>query len=139
MLTDRHTRLLNRLAEEAILVKPVAQARIASFVVYQNEIISLGTNRFKSDPFQAKFAKNQDSIYLHAEIDALKGAMKVLTLRELERSYLYVCRVKYTDHFKTTFKFGNVSPCQGCQKAIRKYSIRQVIFTTDRNDYALLF
>ncbi|NDB61641.1 hypothetical protein EB001_24855, partial [bacterium] len=48
--------------------------RFAAAVVYRNKIVSVGYNRRKSHPFQAKFAKNPEAIFLHAEVHAIKNA-----------------------------------------------------------------
>ena len=51
------------------------RARLAACVVYKRDIVSFGINQLKSHPFQAKFSKNEDSIFLHAETDAIKNAL----------------------------------------------------------------
>ena len=54
--------------------------KFAAAVVHRNRIVSVGFNRMKSHPFQAKYAKNSEAIYLHAEIHSIKNA-----LREIDR------------------------------------------------------
>ena len=135
---DRHTGYLDYLSRIAATHEPVAKARVAAAMTYKRDIVSVGVNRLKSDPFQARFGKNEESIYLHAEIAAIKNAIKFLSGEELARAVLYICRLKYTDESRRAFQFGLVKPCRGCQKAIRHFGIRHVIFTTDQGSYQSL-
>ena len=133
---DRHSKYLNLLAKVAATVPPVAQARFAAAIVYQNNIVSFGINSRKSCPFQKRFGKNEDSIYLHSETSAIKNALRLITLDDLTKSTLYICRVKYVDESKKRFIFGLSKPCFGCSKAITEFGIKRVIYTTEGFDYA---
>lgn len=128
---DTHSRILNMLAGMATTTMPVARSRHMAALVYKGDIISLGVNRRKSHTFQAKFGKNKESIYLHSETHAILQALRILSLRELSKSTLYVCRVKYADPSKTRFIFGFSKPCQGCHRAIAEFDIRKVIYSTN--------
>jgi len=132
---SRHSKYINILSKVAIAVEPVAQARLASAIVYKNEIISIGINQRKSHPFQAKFSKNEDSIYLHSETDAIKNALKQISIDELSDSVLYVCRVKIINK---KFVFGIAKPCCGCMRAISNFGIKKVYYTLDNKGYAML-
>ena len=68
----RHSRYVNVLSRMAAdIVSPVGgNARLAACVVYKNDIVSFGLNEKKSHPFQAKYGKNSDAVYLHAETSA---------------------------------------------------------------------
>jgi deoxycytidylate deaminase len=132
---SRHSKYMNFLSKIAIAVEPVAQARLASAIVYKNEIISIGINQRKSHPFQAKFSKNEDSIYLHSETDAIKNALKQISIDELSDSVLYVCRVKIINK---KFVFGIAKPCCGCMRAISNFGIKKVYYTLDNKGYAML-
>jgi deoxycytidylate deaminase len=103
--TSRHDKYMNMLSKIAIAVEPVAHARIAACVVYKNEIISFGINQKKSHPFQAIYGTNKESIFLHAETDAIKNALKIISVSELTKASLYICRVKYEACNKNKFIF----------------------------------
>lgn len=132
---SRHSRYINILSKIAIAVEPVAQARIAAAIVYKNEIVSIGVNQRKTHPFQAKYSKNEDSIFLHAETDAIKNALKHISLDELSSSVLYICRVKIENG---KFVFGLSKPCCGCMRAISNFGINKVYYSLEEKGYTVL-
>jgi deoxycytidylate deaminase len=131
----RHSRYINTLSQIAINVEPVAQARIAAGIVYRNNLISIGVNRSKTHPFQKRYCKNKDAIYLHAETDAIKNSINKIDLEKFSNSILYICRVKI---YKKKFVFGLAKPCDGCMKAISTFNIKKVYYTLDNGGYDLL-
>lgn len=81
----------------------------------------VGFNQRKTHPLQAKFGRTEHHIHLHAEIDALRWALKAG--EKVEGSSLYVARV---------YKNGNVGlakPCEGCQDALMHFGIKNVEWT----------
>mgnify|MGYP006273456737 CR=1 FL=1 len=136
----RHSRYMNILSKIASDIEdPVGgNARLAACIVYRNDIISFGINRMKSHPFQAKYGKNPNSVFLHAETCAIKNALKYITEEELSKSTLYICRVKYHDAGKRDMVFGLSRPCPGCFRCINTFNIRKVVYTLDNEGYDLL-
>lgn len=124
----RHDHYMNVLAKLAPNLEKVAGAKIASCLVYKNNVLSFGFNQKKSHPFQAKFGKNDDCIFLHAEVDAIKNALKCNSLDELKKSTLYIYRAK-----KINGKLGSglAKPCDGCMRAIANFNIRNVVYSTE--------
>lgn len=116
-------KILVRVAED---LSPVKSARIAAAIVYRGEIISIGYNSLKSDPFQARYSKNEHAIYLHAEISAIKKALKVLPADKLKKCELHIVRRKLQNG---VFVEGTAKPCVGCQRAIETYGINKVYYT----------
>jgi len=123
-IIKRHVNLLKTIAED---VEPVSNARLAAMVVYKNKMISIGINQKKSHPFAAKYSKNPDAIYLHAEASAILAAKKRLSETEMKKATLIICRVKYDK--KKNVSFGIAKPCSGCQKCIEDHGIKNVIYT----------
>lgn len=111
---------LTRLAENNEGTK--GKWKLASGVVHKGNLVATGVNSYKSSPFAARFSKNPEAIFLHAETDAIKSALKVLTLKELSRSSLYVVRVKKDG------SYGNSCPCIGCTRAISEFSLRETVY-----------
>ena len=107
--------------------------RFAAAIVRGNRIVSVGFNHKKSHPLQARFCKNEHAIFLHAEIAAIKNALKELSVEELSRTDLYITRVKKPKSFSKKFVWGLAKPCCGCQRAIEEFGIRGVVYTTDEN------
>jgi deoxycytidylate deaminase len=126
--TKKIQRVLNVLSNVAYDVERVANARLAACLLYKNEFVSIGTNKFKSHPFQAKYSKNKEAIYLHAETDAIKNALRVLNTDQLSKCTLFVCRVKQDG------SFGLAKPCEGCTRAIATFNIRKAFYTTGERD-----
>ena len=89
----KHHKYISILSKMAIAVEPVRQARIAACLVHRNEIVSFGINQMKTHPFQAQFGKNKDSIFLHAETDCIKNALREIDVDELSRCTLYIWRI----------------------------------------------
>lgn len=137
---SRHARYLNLLSKIAAdIATPIkGNNRMSACVVYQNEVVSFGINERKSHPFQARYLKNDHAIFLHAEISAIKNALKHITVKELERSSLYICRVKYTDMKKRELTFGLSKPCCGCERCIHTFGIQNVIYSLDNGGYSVL-
>jgi len=122
----------------AIDVNSCNRARLAACLVYKNDIIAVGVNQMKSHPFQQKFSKNVESIYLHAETDCLKNALRLATPQEIAKSTLYVCRVKHHDTEDRKLVWGISRPCMGCIRAIVAYDIKKVVYSCDNNGYEYL-
>jgi hypothetical protein len=114
------------------------RARLAACLVYKNNIISYGINQMKSHPFQARFSRNSESIYLHAETDCIKNALRIIDINEISKSTLYICRIKYCDTSKKQLIWGLSKPCNGCAKAIATFNIKNVVYTCDNGFYKYL-
>ena len=85
-------------------------------------------------------SESDDAIYLHAETDAIKNALKRIPESELEKASLYVCRVKYDSNGRgKKITWGLAKPCIGCQRAIATFGIRDVIYSNEGiGSYSLL-
>lgn len=130
---QRHRKILDLLETVAIDVESVTRSRHAAAIVYKNTILSIGTNRNVTHPFQKRFATHEDAIWIHAEIDAINKAIKRHGTDLVKRSSLYVLRVK---HEGNCIVRANSRPCSGCQQAIATFEIRNVFYTMDNGfDY----
>lgn len=105
--------------------------KLAACLVIRNEVISVGFNSEKSHPMQKRFSKNSESIFKHAEVDAIVGALRHIDSDLLKRSTLYVFRVKKKNKGDMTWVDGMAEPCSGCKKAIEHFGIRKVVYSTD--------
>lgn len=140
VLGDKHNKYFNILSKIALDIStPVAgNARLAACIVYRGDIVSFGINEMKSHPFQARYSKNKDSVYLHAETSAIKNALKYISTIELEKASLYICRIKFTDPSKKALTFGLSKPCSGCFRCINTFNIKKVFYTLDDFGYSVL-
>lgn len=126
-----HDKMMTQLSNIAQDVNGIGSARLAAAIVHKRDIVSIGINKRKSHPFQKKYGKNQDAIFLHAEILAIHNALKRISPEELSKSSLYVCRMRYTDQTKRGMEYGLACPCDGCKKAIAAFEIKNVFYTQD--------
>jgi len=133
----KYINLLSKIASD--IINPVGgNARLAACIVYKNDIVSFGVNQMKSHPFQARYGKNTDSVFLHAETSAIKNALRHISVDELEKSALYICRVKHNNQSKQRLIFGMSKPCPGCFRCINTFNIQKVIYTLDNGAYGVL-
>jgi len=134
---NKENKILNHLRMVAEDVVPVGKAKVASAIVVRGKIKSVGVNQWRTDPLQRKFQTNEAAIHPHAEISAIKNFLKRHSLKDLEKATIYVVRRKMTGPDGHMVD-GNAAPCLGCQKAIKRFKIKEVIYTTDKEeeDYA---
>jgi len=130
-MDEKHLKYINLLSKIALTIEPVRKVRMAACLVHRNEILSFGICQMKSHPFQAQYSKNSDSIFLHAETDCIKNALKTSSLHNISKSTLYICRMKYSSSDKSKMIFGLSKPCLGCQSAISTFDIRSIVYTMD--------
>ena len=105
--------------------------KLAACLVIRNEIISVGFNSDKSHPLQKRFAKNNDAIFKHAEVDCIIKALKIVDEDDLKNATLYVYRVKKQNKGDTGWVSGLAEPCPGCQKAIEHFGIKRTVFSLE--------
>lgn len=118
------------LADKAIRSKKANRAKIAAMLVVKGKMHFFGYNQEKTDPFQVLYQKHEEAFNIHAEIHALKKALKKVDAKDLSRSTLYVCRVRNLDpKNRFTWQWGLAKPCQGCQKAINEFGIKKVVYS----------
>jgi deoxycytidylate deaminase len=133
-MQNRHDRYIDYLFKLAQDIEAIKSSRVTSCVVYKNEIVGFGFCQMKTHPMQAQFTRHHNAIYLHAEIDAIKNALKRISVDDISRATLYIARAKKEQGI---WQFGLSRPCDGCMKAISSFDINNVIYTTDE-DYMLL-
>ena len=107
----------------------------AAAIVYRNKIVSIGFNHNKSHPFQAKYAKNEMAIFLHAEVHAIKNALREIDVDELSKCDIYITRVKRKKAGDKHFIWGLSKPCPGCERAIAEFGLKRTIYTCDEGGY----
>lgn len=122
-----HIEYMKSIAED---MTPVSSARICAVVLdRKGNVLSVGVNQAKSHPMQAQYGKNEHAIYLHAEIDAIKNALKKIGRNSLRQCTMLICRRKFNENGE--FIYGLAKPCDGCVKAIQDFGIKEVIYTLD--------
>ena len=135
MIKRRDYRVIETLEKIAADVLPIKSARIASAVVIDGNIISIGTNQNRTDPFQKRFARNDKcGALLHSEVDSIKKALKRVSFNDLSRATVYVCRTKYSAPREDGGKmqWGLAKPCAGCERLLLQWAeVARIVYTTD--------
>lgn len=129
-MTQRIVDMLTRLAIE----NPGVQGRfkMAAGIVYRKHLIATGVNSYKTHPLMNEWGKNEDSIFLHAEIDAIKNALRLIDTQQLSKCDMYIVRVKRKSPSNRAFVHGLAKPCSGCKRAIANFNLRNVFWTEDQ-------
>jgi tRNA(Arg) A34 adenosine deaminase TadA len=104
--------------------------KLASAIVMNGDIVATGVNSYKTHPMMAKYSSDGASVFLHAEIDAIKNALNKISTKEMEKCDLYVIRVKRPDPIQKIWINGMAKPCMGCMRAIVSFNLRNVYYTT---------
>jgi len=129
--------ILHTLAKVAA-ANPHPAEKFAAAVVFRNRIVSIGLNSMKSHPMAAKYGKNPHAIFLHAEVAAIKNAMREMEVDELSKCEIYITRVKKEKPFTNKFVWGLAKPCIGCERAIAEFGLKRVIYTCDDGDIGVM-
>jgi tRNA(Arg) A34 adenosine deaminase TadA len=109
--------------------------KLAAALAHKKTIISIGTNELRTHPLQGKFRKNNDAVFLHAEIAAIANALNHMNKDDLRDSTLYVHRVKRKSSLnQKDWIDGLALPCEGCTSAIMSFGIKRVVYSTDEQD-----
>jgi len=132
-----NTDILHTLAKVAA-ANPNPQEKFAAAVVYRNKIVSVGMNSMKSHPMAAKYGKNEHAIFLHAEVAAIKNALRELDVDDFSKCDIYITRVKKEKPFTKKFVWGLAKPCPGCERAIAEFGFRRTIYTCDDGNYEVI-
>ncbi len=133
-LTKRDYSYIELAIKHAISNEKVAGARASAILVLKNRVIAFGRNQYKTHPLQAVYGKNSDAIYLHAEIDVIRNALREINQDELKRASLYIARVKKSASGAEGMDiWGLAHPCRGCLRAIENFNIGKVCYTTNEN------
>ncbi len=127
----KHERIWKLLEKVAIATEPVSRQRLAACLVYKNEIIAVGYNKNKTHPIAKRFQKHEEAIYLHAEVDCIKNALRVYDEEIISKAIMYVLRVKRPEDNHRAFMRGLAKPCCGCEHAINQFNVKRVLYTTD--------
>jgi tRNA(Arg) A34 adenosine deaminase TadA len=107
---------------------------MAAMVTRKRTVLGVGLPESKTHPLAEKFSKNPKAIYLHAEINAIVNALRIVNVEELYDCEMYVARVKYDKGgISSTLIPGLAAPCEGCMRALLQFKIRKVHFTCDSN------
>lgn len=135
-MTNKSTRFFGLLTKVAVATPKIAGTRVAAAIVYKNRIVSVGVNSYKTSPLQAKFATNRGlSICLHAEISAIRNALRLMHVDDISRTAMYICRIKCSND-RVRLQYGLAKPCPGCTRALAEFGIKKIFYSTEEMSYS---
>jgi len=130
-MASRITQMLTRLAIESGGYGQ--RVPMAAGVVYKRHLIATGTNQPKTHPLMMSEGYREDQLFRHAEVDAIRNALRLITAEQLKQCELYVVRVKRPYTASKTWVHGLAKPCVGCANVIQNYGITKVYWTKDES------
>lgn len=114
-------------------IKPTGRNSISRFaaILSNGKQTFIGFNQYKTHPLQAKFGINDESIYLHAELNAI---IKAINWRARQKGVSYgkkeICDLSdYQMVIARVLRNGNpgcAKPCSGCFEAIKHFNISKI-------------
>lgn len=120
------TPLLLNEAYKLAHTSPYGRFRLGAILAQRKSIISYGVNQKKSHPLQHKYTiRPHLQCWLHAEIHAISNAKA----GDIINSDCYVARVLMDG------TWGNSRPCAGCERALKDYGVKRVIYYQDGGFY----
>lgn len=103
------------LAEKLAFFSQYPKYRLGAVITSKNhDLLSMGVNRHKTHPIQAKFKKER--IFLHAEMDALTSCRG-------EPFHIYVVRVMADG------TLGLAKPCEDCMSVLKRNKIKRIYWS----------
>ena len=117
---------------EQIAINNVAlnnRFKMAAAIAIRGTVIATGINQYKTHPLMEKYSKTKEHVFIHAEIDAIKNALKTVSTDILAKCDLYVLRIKRPDNESENWVHGLAKPCSGCCKAIGAFNLKNVFYT----------
>lgn len=127
-----HLHYINKAIEVAKTSKGFnSKNPMGAIIVVGKQIIAKGVNSEKTHPLACTFSRHPEAIYLHAEIDAIIKASRILSKQDWKKSSIYIARVTKEGYY------GQAKPCDGCAAAIAHFGITKVGYTltSDQLDY----
>ncbi|MCS7316702.1 MAG: hypothetical protein NZZ41_00060 [Candidatus Dojkabacteria bacterium] len=115
--------------------------KFAAMIVHRHKVISVGTNLEKTHPFAARFGRNQDSTFWHAETHAIYNAYKNgIDDSIFSKSTMYVVRLKLKNNKGQKHQILGLSkPCKGCMNCINFFGIKKIVYSIDQDKYGYGF
>lgn len=99
-----------------------AHAKVCAVLVRKRKIVAFGFNHAQTHPLAVLFGKNKDAIYLHAEVDCIRQAIRYVGT-DLSDCSMYVARVRENGDIACA------APCSGCKRALEHFSVGSVEYT----------
>ena len=124
-MTKREERFFE-VAKQVSFTSAYDRIKIGAIIVYKKQIVSVGTNDYKSHPLQKQLNRYRDcditklKHYIHAEISAILRSNE----ESLNGAYIFVYR-EDLNHMLASCR-----PCAACMAEIKHAGIKRIYYTT---------
>jgi len=132
-MNSKITKVLTRLAIETGGYVDNRRVPMAAGIIYRKNLIATGVNQQKTHPMMMGQGYRHDQLYMHAEVDAIRNALRLIDKQQLKECDLYVVRVKRPYIKSKKWIHGLAKPCAGCQCVIDDFGIKNVFWTEDKD------
>lgn len=131
MLENANPRVIEMLTRLAI-ENPGTRTRykMAAGIVFRRHLVATGVNSYKTHPLMASPGYHSEQIYMHAEVDAIRNALRIISQDQLAKSSIYIVRVKQRRE-GGDYVLGLAKPCEGCTRMIASFGIESVWWSQD--------
>lgn len=120
-LSTTDDKISNTLLRDAFHHTPVSNARVVAGLARRGKLVCRGRNLRKSHPLQARFGRNPDAIFFHAEINCIVEAER----QDIEIAGLQMYVVRSLSDGSP----GLSMPCEGCMDALRYFNVSEVVYS----------
>lgn len=132
-MNSRIKQTLTQIAIESGGYVDCRRVPMAAGVVYKKNLITTGVNQMKTHPMMMGEGYREDQLYMHAEVDAIRNALRVIDREQLKQCDMYIVRVKRPYIKSKTWVHGLAKPCPGCQQVIDNFGLKNVYWTDDED------
>jgi len=123
--------MLTRLAIDSGGYSDIRRVPMAAGITYGKHLIATGVNQMKTHPLMLGEGYRADQLYMHAEIDAIRNALRLITPDQLSKCEIHVVRVKRPHTGSKKWVHGLAKPCPGCARAIANFGLKNAYWTED--------
>jgi len=133
-MNQRILEMLTRLAIDSGGYANSRRVPMAAGITYKKHLIATGFNQMKTHPMMMGDGYREDQMFMHAEVDAIRNALRLITPGQLAQCELNIVRVKRPYSGSKRWIYGIAKPCPGCSKIIASFGIKKVLYTDNREE-----
>ena len=130
---NRITEMLTRLAIDSGGFADTRRVPMAAGITYRKHLIATGVNQMKTHPLMMGQGYRTDQLFMHAEVDAIRNALRLITPAQLAECDIHIVRVKRPHSGSKRWVHGLAKPCPGCARMIASFGISTVHWTQDES------
>lgn len=132
----RSFKRLENISKELVDYNSNKRCHHFSFIIYKNKIVTIGSNRKKTHPFNLKNRKIStktgedisDQKYVCSELNAIK---KLKNTTNIDTNKCILVNIRYDRNGKISYS----KPCMSCENLLKHFCFKKVIWTDNEGKY----